>query len=284
MFGFYGAMAILVGAGLWLWWIRRLDRFEPERLRDLLRIGLLGGAFSIVMTLVLGAPILLVRVEVPYFLLAGVNEEVAKSWATVVLLKRRDLVDEPVDVLVYALTVSMGFALLENFLYLLHGGPWIPVTRSLFSLPAHLCFAMVWAVPLTPLLWGTAAKAKPYRWVLPFVLLAGLVHGASNLVTLHAKGWLGLAWLGIPLTVMAIFGRHFLKKPADQSPFQPLPACPFCGREVGAKSRSQCVRCGSPLARTFFRACPSCEGPVPPAARFCQHCGAIQAGGDSDVP
>jgi len=284
MFWFYGAVAILVGAGIWLWWIRRLDRFEPERLRDLLRIGLLGGAFAIVMALLLGIPVHFVRSKILYFALAGINEEVAKSWATLVLLRRRDLVDEPVDVLVYALTVALGFALIENFLYFVPGSPFVPIVRNLFSLPAHLCFAMIWAVPLTPLFWGERAKPRPYLWILPYVLAAGLVHGASNVLVTRTDGWLHLLWLAVPLATMAILGRYLLRTFAARSPFLPLTACPFCGRDSDPKGRARCGLCGSPLARTYYHACPSCAGPVPPAAGFCQHCGAAQATGAPHVP
>lgn len=284
VFWLYGAVAILAGGGIWLWWLRRLDRFEPERLRDLVRIGLLGGAFAIVMSLLLGLPLHYMHSKVLYFAFAGIGEEIAKSWATVALLRRRDLVDEPVDVFVYALTVALGFAVIENFLYFLPGKPLVPVTRSLFSLPAHLCFAMIWAVPLTPVFWGAGAKAHPYRFILPFVLAAGLVHGASNTFLTYVEGWPLLVWTAIPLATMAIIGRHFLRKYSDQSPFRPLAVCPFCGREGDAKGRPRCGLCGSPLARTFYHDCPACEGPVPPAARFCQHCGAAQSTGDSDAP
>lgn len=284
MFWSYGALAILTGAGIWLWWLRRLDRFEPERLRDLLRIGLLGGALAILVALFLGIPLHRMPRAALFYGLAGINEEVAKSWATVLLLKRRDLVDEPVDVVVYALSVALGFALIENLLYFLPGQASIPLLRNLYSLPAHLCFAMIWAVPLVPVFWGDRAKAHPYLWILPFIGVAGLVHGASNTLLTLVKGWPLAAWMAVPLATMVLLGRHVLKHYADQSPFLPLDACPFCGREGDRKRGSRCGLCGSPLARTFYRACASCAGPVPPAARFCQHCGAVQPAGDTHVP
>lgn len=272
----YGALAIVVGAALWLWWIRRLDRFEPEPLRDLLRVGLLGGALAVLATLALGLPLRWVPKPIPFFAAAGVLEEVAKSAATLTLLRRRPLVDEPVDVLVYALTVALGFALIENVLYFLPLRPAIPLLRTLYSVPAHLGFTMIWAVPLAGAVWGPQVVTRPYPRILPWVLLAGLVHGATNLLVTYAAGLTAALWMLVPLTAMLLWGRRFLTAFADRSPFLPLETCPFCGRDHGPRGPTHCARCGTPLARTYYHDCPGCGGPVAPIARFCPGCGTAQ--------
>jgi len=156
--------------------------------------------------------------------------------------------------------------------------PYVPVVRNLYSLPAHLCFAMIWAVPLTSVFWGTRAKRHPYGWIFHYVLAAGITHGASNIFVTKVSGWPLFAGMVFPLAAMVLLGRYFLKKYADQSPFKALAICPFCGRAADPKGPSHCRLCGSPLAQTFFRTCSSCEGPMPPNARFCQHCGVAAIG------
>ncbi|MCH3962340.1 MAG: PrsW family glutamic-type intramembrane protease [Solobacterium sp.] len=46
------------------------------------------------------------------------------------------------DGMVYAIFVSLGFAILENILYVFfNGGLYVALTRAVLSIPAHMCFA-----------------------------------------------------------------------------------------------------------------------------------------------
>ena len=44
----YGASGLLISTGIWVWVLRRYDRLEPEPLKVLLRVGLLGGILSVI--------------------------------------------------------------------------------------------------------------------------------------------------------------------------------------------------------------------------------------------
>ncbi len=46
------------------------------------------------------------------------------------------------DGIVYAVFVGLGFAALENILYVFNYGPGVVVSRGLFSVPAHMTFAV----------------------------------------------------------------------------------------------------------------------------------------------
>ncbi|MFO1011210.1 MAG: PrsW family glutamic-type intramembrane protease [Planctomycetota bacterium] len=67
----------------------------------------------------------------------GLVEELAK-YAGLRLVARRDRhLDEPFDWVVYGVTVALGFALVENVLYVVNFGSEVATTRALFAVPAH---------------------------------------------------------------------------------------------------------------------------------------------------
>ena len=44
----WGASGLLISTGMWAWVLRRYDRLEPEPIKVLLRVGLVGGLMSII--------------------------------------------------------------------------------------------------------------------------------------------------------------------------------------------------------------------------------------------
>ena len=44
--------------------------------------------------------------------------------------------DEPMDAVVYGAVASLGFATLENILYVVEGGLWVAITRTVTAVPA----------------------------------------------------------------------------------------------------------------------------------------------------
>ena len=48
----WGASGLLISTGMWVWVLRRYDRLEPEPLKVLLRVGLLGGLMSVIPAIV----------------------------------------------------------------------------------------------------------------------------------------------------------------------------------------------------------------------------------------
>ena len=51
--------------------------------------------------------------------------------------------DEIYDIIVYSVFVSLGFACIENIMYVFTGGLLVAVLRALLSVPGHACFAVL---------------------------------------------------------------------------------------------------------------------------------------------
>jgi RsiW-degrading membrane proteinase PrsW (M82 family) len=71
------------------------------------------------------------------FLQAGIPEELFKFLMLWFVVARRASFDEPMDGVVYGVALSLGFATLENVLYVSTGGLEVALTRALTAVPCH---------------------------------------------------------------------------------------------------------------------------------------------------
>ncbi|MFZ9388069.1 MAG: GNAT family N-acetyltransferase, partial [Chitinophagaceae bacterium] len=82
------------------------------------------------------------------FLLVAVTEELCKFAALRIYAYRKKSFDEPLDGIVYGVIVSMGFATLENILYVIGSaeagmGYQVAILRMFLSVPAHATFGVL---------------------------------------------------------------------------------------------------------------------------------------------
>ena len=80
------------------------------------------------------------------FFMAAIPEEVAKLVMLWLLLRNNPYFDEHFDGIVYAVCIGMGFAAIENVLYLFDNyESWISVgiARALFAVPGHFLDAVI---------------------------------------------------------------------------------------------------------------------------------------------
>lgn len=76
------------------------------------------------------------------FVVAGCTEEFFKLFFLFWLVWRSKYFDEYFDGIVYAVFVSLGFALVENLLYVFSSGFSVGIGRAIFSVPGHFLFAV----------------------------------------------------------------------------------------------------------------------------------------------
>ena len=124
----------ILPALLWLWFWLKEDAKNPEP-RTLVILAFLGGMITALAVIPIEKNILLIASKIlglagmsydaafaqyPYLmvLFAGA-EEIFKYFAVALIALSSRYFDEPVDALVYLITVALGFAAMENSLYLL---------------------------------------------------------------------------------------------------------------------------------------------------------------------
>jgi RsiW-degrading membrane proteinase PrsW (M82 family) len=73
----------------------------------------------------------------------GLSEELSKFVFLRYYIYPKDEFDEPMDGIVYSVMISMGFATLENILYVFQGGIEVGILRMFTAVPAHAAFAVI---------------------------------------------------------------------------------------------------------------------------------------------
>lgn len=76
------------------------------------------------------------------FFIAAIPEEIAKFLMLHLVVSRAHAFDHYYDGVLYAVCVSIGFAALENVLYVKEGGYSVAVARAVLAVPGHMLFAV----------------------------------------------------------------------------------------------------------------------------------------------
>lgn len=114
-------------------------------------------------------------------LVIGPLEEMAKLLPFVVVIIRLKAFNEPVDGIIYASFIGLGFAAAENFLYL-DDLTWIEAVARGFASPVvHILFASVWAHWITS---DWLARRPIGRSLLAGFLIAASLHGLYDFLVL----------------------------------------------------------------------------------------------------
>jgi RsiW-degrading membrane proteinase PrsW (M82 family) len=151
----YPLLAALVPAIVLLGYIYWQDRTSPEPVKQLLK-ATAWGVLAIPITLAIVYPLQWIGI-IPEeyttifgaiydaFMSAAIPEEFSKLLVLWLFLRKNPHFDERMDGIVYAVCVSLGFAGLENILYVALDENWasVAITRAIFAVPGHFCFGVM---------------------------------------------------------------------------------------------------------------------------------------------
>lgn len=92
-----------------------------------------------------GGPTTIFGTTIGAFVVAALPEELFKLLALWLILRKNPYFDEHFDGIVYAVFIGLGFAAIENVVYLFSNDQWITVaiTRALLAVPGHYSFAVL---------------------------------------------------------------------------------------------------------------------------------------------
>ena len=138
------------------YYIYHRDKNSPEPTGQLVKAffyGILSIPLSFCMSIPLGligvypteATSILGSVSAAFFG-AAIPEEIAKFIMLWLLLRKNPYFDEKMDGIVYAVCVSLGFAALENIMYLFSNEETylsVGIARAIFAVPGHSCFGIL---------------------------------------------------------------------------------------------------------------------------------------------
>lgn len=165
------------------------DKYEREPIKLLLKNFGLGASASIIMTFIIGAfgnfflpvtdPESLLQQFVKAFIVVALVEEFSKYVIVRYVAQSNKEFNEPFDGIVYAVMVAMGFAALENILYVFQYGMTNGIVRAFTAVPAHATFGILMGYFMGQAKFASTKKEK-IRLNLTGLLAATLFHGAYD--------------------------------------------------------------------------------------------------------
>lgn len=140
---------------------------------------------------------------------AAIPEEIAKFIMLWLLLRKNRYFDEKMDGIVYAVCVSLGFAALENIMYLFSNAETflsVGISRAIFAVPGHFCFGILmgYYYSLAKFYPQTPKKNKALILVAP-ILVHGLYDSILFIITVTP------AISGVLLIVFLVFCHKMWK-------------------------------------------------------------------------
>lgn len=207
--------AAVIPAVVLIFWIYkndRLDKESPELLRNLVFRGFIAAGLACVSELILTAlldlwdPYSETYDVVMYFVVVALSEELCKY----LMMKRRTWYSMEFncqfDGVVYATSVSLGFALLENILYVFDGGLGTALLRAVTAIPGHACFGVFmgawYGMAKRCDNFGYPEKSRFFRILAVFVPV--LLHGAYDYIATREEELSVIAFFGFVIVMFVI--------------------------------------------------------------------------------
>jgi RsiW-degrading membrane proteinase PrsW (M82 family) len=206
-------LLLAIGPALfWLWYFYHRDKYEPEPLAWIVMIYLLGMAVTIPVALIEGVSSLVLSEFVVAIMVAPVVEECAKFLVVRRTVYETPEFDEPMDGIVYAAAVGLGFATLENIIYVFSAldtsfafAVQTGIVRAFLSVPGHVLFSTMWGDALG------RAKFLPFNRrsgvIAGGLILAIISHALFNLLLYDAVGFAILVLILMPILWITVL-RH----------------------------------------------------------------------------
>jgi len=133
------------------------------------------------------------------FLVVGPVEEVLKFGAVMAVVFASRQFNEWYDGILYAMVASLGFATLENIIYVIPGGPTVGLVRFFLSVPAHALFGGIMGFFLS----GAKFSNKTFPWLLGALLIPAFLHALFD--AFLVSGMTIISFMVIPLSIVMWF-------------------------------------------------------------------------------
>lgn len=214
---FWAFVGGLLPALLWLWFWLKEDRLHPEP-RGALALTFAGGMLAALFAYAAERGI--VRWGLAFsttLILWAIVEEAFKFGFAYFTALRRKICDEPIDVMIYLITAALGFAALENTLFLLAPLADGEIAKSVLTGNLRFIGASVLHIAASSIVGAAGAfffyRGRRAREIAIFVglALAVALHAGFNLIINQQTdrslfGAFLLAWAAI-VVVLAVFEK-----------------------------------------------------------------------------
>ncbi len=208
-----------VAAGLFFMYVK--DKYEKEPWKMLL-LGALFGLYTAAVVYGMGQWLerRLPHAETPIYTAfissAGVEEAVKFLFLFFLIWGNRNF-NEPLDGIVYSVFLSLGFAWVENIIYVLHpvlGGYGTALARALLSVPGHGLFGVQMGYYMALARFNGKKKYLAAAFFMPYLL-----HGLYNYFLLEKSQWFWLLFAVLEVWLWGM-GLRRIQRLQRVSPFR----------------------------------------------------------------
>ena len=191
-------------------WIHFKDRYEKEPPLKLIEYFLLGILVSI---LAIFLELYFSKLNIfsgiagalyTAFFVAAFTEEGLKSIILIPVLLKEKNFNEKLDGIIYSIFLSLGFATIENIIYLMRErldlSFELGITRGLISIPSHIMFAITMGYYISKYKFSKEDDNRRNKYLIYAVIIPILLHGVFDFILM-----IGYRWAIIVFIVYIIF-------------------------------------------------------------------------------
>ena len=210
------SLLIALAPGIFLiWYFNHRDKYEPEPKKKIIKIFFLG-ALMVIPAAIIEMPLMnlvnrstagILNIFILSFVVIAPVEELLKYVAVRKWIYKSLEFDEIMDGIVYTVSASLGFATIENVMYVLQHGIETGVIRAFLAVPGHALFGALMGYYI-----GKAKfnKEKETQLILRGIIYAIVCHGLYDFLALTQSALSSLIIL--LLVVLLLWIRKQLKK------------------------------------------------------------------------
>ena len=183
-----------------LYYIYNRDRYEKEPRRMLIKAFLLGiaivipaGVIELVLSMIFPSEKGIISAIIRGFIIAGLTEELLKYFVLYKGFFRSPEFNERFDGIVYAVFVSLGFATVENILFVYTGGVNVALIRAFTAVPAHALFGIAMGYYVGRARFATSEQTR--KLLMKAMLIPVILHGYYNFILFSENSFLLLTFL-----------------------------------------------------------------------------------------
>lgn len=218
-------IALAPGAAIGLFiWLR--DKFDREPLKHMFisfMLGVLCAVPAVILSIILGKffPVdyqNIISVAVYALVVVAFAEEFSKYLILRYYAYRQKEFNEPFDGIVYGAIIGLGFAGIENILYVADGGLQVGILRMFTAVPAHASFGIIMGYYFG-MAWQYKHRAREFKF--KGLLAAIVLHGLYNFFLMqqsYPAFWF-MSFVGLAISIRLCFKA--IKAHQNRSPFKP---------------------------------------------------------------
>ena len=178
-------------------WIYLKDKYEKEPIKYLINLFILGTLLSIpaiaIEDILMNVTISSKYLNIAYiaFIVAALTEELLKAIVLISHSVKSKYYTEKLDGIVYSIFITLGFATIENIIYIFYEVYLnifeIGLTRAIISIPAHIMFAITMGYYLS--MYKFNQEEKKYKYMLKMILIPIFLHGVFDFILMIKTKW-----------------------------------------------------------------------------------------------